>query len=173
MANYCSYEMKIKGKKENVDKLIEYLQSDYYYENKELVKCDADRHFCRVFECHIADDYKEEGYQGYEIVYGSCAWSVFSCMMSGDHTYYNDLIKYKNNKVTCMTKATKELDLEVEIFSEEPGCCFMEHFLIDKGKILIEDCVDWEEQYDEDGDPIYDEYGNRIQKGGLEWNYTI
>lgn len=172
MANYCSYEMKIKGKKENVDKLIEYLKSDYRYENNVLVECEADKHFCRVFECHIAESGEEE-YQGYEIVYGSCAWSVLSCMMSGDHTYYKDFKKCENNKVTCMTEATKELDLEVEIFSEEPGCCFMEHFLIDKGEILIEECVDWQECYDEEGDPIYDEYGNRVHEGGLEWDYTI
>lgn len=193
MPNYCNYEMKIVGKKENVDKLISYLQSDYSYtkvgdvempfskEKKEqfkLQKCSADKHFFRVFEADHDPEYDDTRDNGdhVSIVSGYCAWSIISCMINqGKGTYYND---WKDRlcddfRGTHMEQATKDLDLVVEIFSEECGCGFMEHFIIDKGKITKSRCEDYSELYDEDGEPILDENGDQMTEGGFEWEYTI
>lgn len=193
MPNYCNYGMKIKGKKENVDKMISYLQADYEYikakniapnlfeeddiEYYKLDKCTADKHFFRVFEAEHDKDSDEEREDGMVAAYvqGYCAWSVHSCMFSGPHTYYTDWNQCKCDdfRGTHMQQATKDLGLVVEIFSEESGCCFMEHFVVDKGEIIENECVDWEELYDEDGEPILDENGEQMSKGGLDWDFTI
>lgn len=175
MPNYCNYGMKIKGQKENVEKLVSYLKADYYYKEDGTVECSADKHFFRIFE--VEETHSEnEGDLYSSMVYGYCAWSVYSCMMQGEHTYYNRF-KEKDKKEfygTHMVEATNELDLEVEIFSEESGMGFMEHYIIDKGKVLVDDCVDWRELYDEEGEPIYDEEtGEQKAEGGMEWAYTI
>lgn len=180
MPNYCDYEMKINGKKENVEKLISYLQAEYSYKGDGTVECSADKHFFRVFGADVLEEYEidpgKEDTLYTAIVGGCCAWSVYSCMMQGEHTYYNR-VKESNKKEfygTHMIEATRELDLEVEIFSEEPGCGFMEHYRIDKGEVLVDDCVDWCELYDEEGEPIYDEEtGEQETEGGVEWAYTI
>ena len=162
MPNICCYEMKIIGKKENVNKLITYLQAFYDY-NSSAEVCKEDKHFFRVFDAYV-----DEQTDQYAIVSGSCAWSVTSCMLhQGNINYYTDFKKRypKIFQGTCMEETTEELDLKVEIFSEEPGEGFMEHYLIDKGKILIDDCVDYYEEYDEETDEIH-------PIGGLKWEYV-
>lgn len=184
MANNCFYSMKIVGEKENVYKLISYLQAYYEYDSRDnwkLVKCTADKHFFRVFDAYHKEDNDEVLGDGKVASYvsGDCAWSVISCMFANKlGTYYDSWKKDGTTenpdfRGTHMAEATEELDLVVEIFSEESGCGFMEHFLVDKGKILIEECVDWCQLYDEDGEPIYDENGDQVTEGGLDWNYTI
>lgn len=175
MPNICGFGMIIKGKKENREKLVSYLQAhygyDYNYETKEhtLENCSADKHFFRIFDADAQEEDENTTY-----VSGSCAWSVYSCMFHGNSTYFDDYKDAKNRKCTNMCEATKELDLVVEIYSEEPGLCFMEHFIVDKGEWKVNECVDWEELYDEDGEPIYDEEtGEQKTEGGLEWKFTI
>lgn len=178
MPNYCDFEMKIKGSKENREKLISYLNADYHYDIKDnneytLKKCTADKHFFRVFEA----DEIEEGYyttsdRDYSILTGSCAWSVVTCMFDDDNgTYYgswkkNNFYDCKDFRGTHMIEVTKDLDLEVEIFSKEDGCGFMEHYVLNKGELLIEECVDYREEYDEESEEV-------SEIGGMEWNYTI
>lgn len=174
MPNYCSYGMVIKGRKEDREKLVDYLKADYSYDYNHDTKsytfkeCTEEKHFCRVFEVWPTEEDDERTY-----VSGDCAWSVKSCMFAGAFTYYNDLKDAVNSKCTNMVEATKELDLVVEIYSEEPGCCFMEHYIVDKGIIEVEECVEWNELYDEEGDPIYDERGEHMSEGGLDWDFTI
>lgn len=177
MPNYCNYEMKIVGKKENVGKIVSYLQAEYNYNydwEKEIYKfskCTADKHFFRVFEADLLDtedDYDVKNKLIAVTVNGSCAWSVYCCMFKGEYTYYsNPKSKYDIFKGTNMEDVTKELDLKVEIFSEEFGNNFMEHYLIDKGNILINECKDFETKYDKEEDVYV------IASGGLDWDYQI
>lgn len=190
MPNYCNYEMKIKGKKENIEKMYSFLKADYCYHRrkpeseKTPTECTADKHFFRVFECELLDNDAIKPPETFEeavklvsddiysiVVEGYCAWSVFSCMFEGPHTYYSDFVAdmgkdNPNFKGITIPIASKELDLEIEIFSKEPGMGFMEHYVVDKGLTIIEDCIDYSEEYDEETD----EY---TESGGIEWNYTI
>lgn len=179
MPNYCDYEIKIVGKKENVEKLFSYLKSDYsytaiydkdkkHYVNK-LSFCEADKHFFRVFDADRleAEEIDKDTY--ILIVGGYCAWSVYSCMMKGEYTYYDDLKKtviIDDFRGTNMLEATKDLNLKVEIFSSEPGCEFMEHYIIDKGEIKVDEESEYKTIYNEDTC----EYK---EIGGFEWDYTI
>ena len=147
MANNCLYTMKVIGdSKENVDAFVAMLT----YENQE-------RYFARIFS---ADPYDEEEKNGrYSVmVAGDCAWSVHSCMCSGPWSYYS---QGNNGDLTNLEIETERLGLTVEIFSQEPGVGFAEHYIYDKGKCLVEDEVEFAEYwYDNDSlDDFAEEYG--------------
>lgn len=170
MPNYCDFEMKVNGTKENLDKFYNYLKADYYYNSDgSLQSCTADKHLFRIFEVYLGTEgiYKEDENHTC-IILGQCAWSVYSCMFEGDSTYYShwDNKDKSDFRGTTLPKISEELQLDIEVFSEEGGCGFMEHFLIRKGVVEIEDCVDYHEEEDE-------ETGEYKPIGGLEWNYTI
>lgn len=181
MANNCGYALKAVGKKENLQKLAEIMQRDYNCTSEDLP------HLWRIFSAEIDDITEDEIY-----IYGDCAWSVYSCMFDGNHTYQKD---DKTGKGTTITALAKELNLDIEIFSEEPGCGFMEHFLINNcGELEIDDCIGYYEyyieEYDtleeaiedlnlEDGDITQEEFDEAMAndgyviKGGIEWDYQI
>lgn len=120
MANNCDYVMKIVGKQPDVEELIARLT----YEN--------DKSFGRIFDLMEIDSKKHEGIYYYECC-GDCAWSI-----------YSSIIDVGENNVVA---ATKELNLVIEIYSNECGCAFQEHYIISKGKTLKDECVDWQEWY--------------------------
>lgn len=190
MPNLCNYQMKVVGKKENVEEFIKIMQANYDYRAMEF---SHDKHMGgRVFEAYV-DEFKEVDNNKFAaIICGDCAWSVSSCMFGGEWSYYNG---FKNDyqdkcRSTTVPIESKELDLNIEIFSEESGCCFMEHYLVRKGDVEIEDCVDWEEYFideyetkeeaeEELGVEFTDEEwenaedGCVINRGGIEWDYEI
>ena len=51
------------------------------------------------------------------------------------------------------------LNVKMEIFSSEPGCCFQEHFIIENGEISVNECVDFYE---------FDDVESFESEGGLE-----
>lgn len=131
MANVCQYLMKIVGAKPQVIELVEMLQWKGKYEN-----CGINR----VYDAHVNEEgVIKEGFY-YCIVDGGCAWSVLTSMLiEGDASQVID-------------EATERLNLAIEIFSEECGLAFQEHFVIGKGTIFVNECVDWEEIYISDYD---------------------
>ena len=93
----------------------------------------------------------------------------------------------------CCTNHTKmleseRLNLNIEVFSEECGCCFQEHYVIKQGILEIDECVDYYEFCKEDykskaeaekalKTEITDEEWNNddtyIIRGGFEWDFEI
>lgn len=184
MPNYCDFNMKIVGERKNIEEFISVLNSDYDYEpvsprhisgkiyplvhqpaspiyyttnGYKLENITGPRHMFRVFEAYVN---RSEDEPNASYLYGYCAWSVYSCMFGTSHTYYDDFIteKYGNKYIgfmgTTLPDESRRLNLKIEVYSEEPGCGFMEHYLIDNGEILIEDCVDYMEVLDEEGKEI-------------------
>ena len=72
-------------------------------------------HMFRIFEATPTFDNEEKTFL---TVRGYCAWSVYSCMMEGFGTYYNDC--YKGTNATTIDRLAKDLNLYIEIISEEP-----------------------------------------------------
>lgn len=130
----------------------------------------------RVFEVDYDQDNLEQSILDDEDVttvyaYGNCAWSVWTCMFEGVGTYaYKDsfmsVLKKEYPKLTnrqsifswlkrkftyksiSLPKACKKLQVEVEIYSNETGCCFAEHYYInEKGKIVVEEQTKYQEIY--------------------------
>ena len=191
MPNICLYSMCTIGKKEDVEEFIKVIKADYDYGTMEF---SHDRHFFRVFEadcneieCLGKNIHEDNIYK--VIINGECAWSVGCCMFKGG--YYDDFKERFPNEFrgTTVPEESKRLNLSIEIFSEECGCCFQEHYTVIDGKIIEDECVDWNEYYlrdyetkeeaEEDyGIKITDEEWNGhddyISRGGFEsWEFTI
>jgi hypothetical protein len=143
MANYCSYSLKVKGKKESVDEFVQIITADYNTTNG----LENPKHFYRVFEADVSEYEEDEDDIVSTVIDGECAWSVSSCMRDGRSAYYE--ANNQDNGV-CLEIVTKELGLTVEYFSEECGNAFNEHALIDNGKVLIDDVIDWYEIFIEE-----------------------
>ena len=129
MANNCDFTMMVRGKPENVGTFYRYLTD---YKN-------SPKNFARIFSAEIdSESVSDSGIKTMQVS-GDCAWSVYSCMCEGEHTYYSE---DQSGKLTCLREATKELNLEVEIRSTEPGFNFWEHFWYKDGECLCDDCGD-------------------------------
>jgi hypothetical protein len=150
MANYCEYMMKITGRKEDVNELIEMMQWKGRYEDNGLG---------RIYDCWAED--AEEFDDTFVSVYvnGNCAWSVLTAMRD------------YNGRYPSLESETKRLCLVVEVYSSEPGMCFQEHCIIDKGEVVLDDCLDYEEHYIGDFDTIEEyneEYGTDFTEDMIE-----
>lgn len=145
----------------------------------------------RNFEIDYDQDYLEQSILDNESVttiyaYGNCAHSVHSSMLEGVGSYlYEDsfmsvlkkeysfskrqsIFSWLKRKFTyksiSLNKACKKLHVEVEIYSSESGCCFAEHYYINKnGKIIVNECTDYQEIYIGDY-ADYEEYIEDIKK---------
>ena len=135
MPNYCNYEMKIKGSKNAINRVLACLKADYnYYEGKP-----SQKHFFRVFGAY-EDDFEKNDDGTYTLfVYGDCAWSVRSCMCSGHGTYYDSIKSEYPKEFMGTTLLEQSRDCEIEVFSEEEGMEFSEHYLFKNGECLCDD----------------------------------
>lgn len=185
MPNLCSYSMKVKGTPENVQEFIKIIQANYSYENGVCVdfktKEPIERHLWRVFDADIFEDKTENNVRSV-ILNGSCAWSVYSCMCSGRHTYQSD---NPDGNGTTLKNESVRLNLSIEVFSEEPGCCFMEHMVFVNGREIIGDCIEWNEYYTGDFETVEEfnaEYNTDFTQkefeneeylctGGIDWEF--
>ena len=147
MPNYCNYSMCVKCTKENVEEFVKVIKADYDYNNMQFT---YHRHMFRVFEaeCNEIEEIDCGVYR--TIINGYCAWSVATCML--EDGYYRDNRKKFgiNSRGTTLIKESDMLNLEIEVFSEECGCCFQEHYVFDNGEVLCDDCVDYEEYWFDD-----------------------
>ena len=133
MPNYCDYEMKVIGKKEDIQRLLNCLQADYNYRAGKP----EHKHFFRVFEAEEAGTAKDNGNGTYtQYIYGYCAWSVWSCMMEGRSTYYSDCKEHYGEDFMGTTLVEQSQGLTIEVFSEEPGMEFSEHYIFKNGECV-------------------------------------
>lgn len=139
MPNYCNYEMKIKGSKRAIQRVVDCLKADYNYDHGKP----AHKHFFRVFDVYENEMEKNEDGTYTLFVCGDCAWSVHSAMVSKTgESYYSYLKKNFPQDFMGTTLFEQSKNCEIEVFSEEPGCEFSEHYLFKNGVCLIDDCVD-------------------------------
>lgn len=98
MPNYCNATIVLKGRKECVQKFIDYLKADYCYKSYDYGKLKRDRgftedrHFYRIFEVY-ENEPDDNGMMRTQSVDIQCAWSVYSCMFDGPFSYYYDCTK--------------------------------------------------------------------------------
>jgi len=137
MPNYCNYEMQIVGSKRAIERVVACLRADYDYNKGKPTH----KHFFRVFEAYC-DEVRKEGKNRYRaFIFGYCAWSVYSCMCKGEDTYYNDVKKSHRDIFMGTNLYEQSKNCEIEVFSEEEGFEFSEHYLLKNGKCLVDDCV--------------------------------
>lgn len=174
MANDCCYEMHVRSRtEEELKRFVNIMQ----YEDEE--------HLHRIFDA-------VERYEGpfNVVIEGSCAWSVHCCMCDGEGSFYDAAKERITSKSTTLKLLSKELHLEIEIFSEEPGMGFMEHYKFINGEQTIDEVADYccltpddyssrESAEEETGRHIDEEEwiealdGGYIDVGGFDWNFSI
>ena len=143
MPNICCYDMKVVGKKENVEEFIKVIQANYDYNKNEF---SFDRHLWRVFEANIIDTELREDGNFVAMITGNCAWSVYTSMTAEEHSYYDDYKIRKDgkkNKGSCLENESKNLNLNIEVFSTETDIGFQEHLIIKNGETIINNCKDY------------------------------
>lgn len=183
MSNDCNFDIKVRGKKKDVLTLADWLSAYYDYTDSNnprcyLVKDDGDvpcaHHIgYRVKESMLIDDLSdyEDDDEVIGDINGYCAWSCHSCMFEGSFSYLSD-DDNKQSFAISLPNACKELQLELELFSSEPGECFAEHYFINKeGVILVEDCVEYYEKDLSDITGNYDSY-EEFKNDNLETDIT-
>jgi hypothetical protein len=165
MANICSFSMMIRGKKENIEtfkNMMSQVGTVYMGRGAEISFEDIEE----INE--LSDnDYRCQ-------LDGITKWSIISSLVDNAISMRNDIDKWLFGKNVDKTKlsfvtlfeACKQLNLDMECFSEESGIGFQEHYLFVDGELLKDECVDYFEEYDEDAD----EY---VTEGGFEWNFDI
>lgn len=142
MANNCFFLANITGKESDVKEVIKTFKTHYDYDEG---KPDH-KHLQRIFNADeemwgeeiIGKD--GEKYVSYAIN-GQCAWSVYSCMMQGECTYYDDLKKRFPDTFmgTNLEELSRDTNTVIEVYSEELGCEFQEHYLVKYGEIIIDE----------------------------------
>jgi len=174
MPNYCDFDIHVKGKKRDILTLFDWMNANYRYTEPDessggfktlpIPECyvqegdkrrDVPHHIgYRIFEANIVEEMLEGLDDSDECCiygWGYCAWSVYSCMFEGVHTYYSDKKDYPVSLSLTLPNACKELNLKAEIYSSEPGMCFAEHYLIsNEGEILKDECIEYFDLYIDD-----------------------
>lgn len=182
MANLCSFSMKVRGEHDNIKKFYNaMIQKGTIYMG-------------RGADAEIV--YEDE--DGTAQIDGWCKWSVVSAMVSNaedmrshpERWWWGDHIDPKNIEFITLFEACKKWNIDMEVYSEEGGCCFQEHYVFVDGDLICEECVEWNEYYLDDyetkeeaeaelGIEITDEEwesgaDNYISRGGFEnWDFEI
>lgn len=187
MPNYCDYEMRIKGYPANVGRFIEVIRADYNYNKKSYFYNHPHQHMFRVFEAEPLE-VKMEGLVMVATITGYCAWSVYSCMLPGFCTYYNDTVEESNKNefnirsnqrsdylingkiyATHLLNLAKQLNLYLEVYSNEPGMCFQEHYIINNfGQFIVNEEVQTNCYYIEEYDTL-----KEYNKGNPDYQLDI
>ena len=143
MANICSFSMLVKGRHDDIEKFYNAMSQDgpiYMGRGAEA-------------EIDYEDNYDCEG-NDRATIDGWCKWSVQSAM-------YDNAISMKTKpemwafhdvnpselEFLTFVEASERWNLEVEVYSEESGCCFQEHYLVRNGVVEIDECVEWNEYW--------------------------
>lgn len=107
--------MKVWGDQEEILELLEMIRWAGAYEKDGLGRC------------YYIDDV-DEG-DGWTLFEGDCAWSFYSAFV--------------DPASRSIAEETERLGLTVEAYSCEPGIGFQEHWVIDEGNIIDDECRDF------------------------------
>lgn len=139
MANICDFSMCVKGSRNDIE--------NFY--NALIQK--GNIYMGRGAEAEINYDNEESK----AFIDGWCKWSVQSALIDNaismreqpDIWYFEDEVNVKELEFITLSEACDRWNLIVEVYSEECGCGFQEHYIIKKGNIEVDECIDWNEYF--------------------------
>ena len=141
MANICDFSMVVKGKKENIEKFINMMEQKgnvWMGRGAMVNRIDIEEFENGNYRCQID---------------GETKWSVISSMVDNAISMRTEPEKWywgeDKSKLSFVTlyEACEQLELDMEVYSEEPGCEFQEHYLFVDGNLVTDECVDYIEYY--------------------------
>ena len=136
MANCCYFILKAKGFKSEEDQNAFMAVFSNNFGATEH-GCDTSKPYMAIYAG--AGTYAENGIVTAE---GDCKWSVKTSMLSCGY-YARE--RSSDDKLTCLEKLSKQYGIIIEVYSEEVGIGFQEHFVIKNGEMETEECVDYGE----------------------------
>lgn len=155
MANTCDFSMKVIGEKASIKQFYNAL-----IQNGNLW-------IGRGADCEII--YEDEGYTQ---INGICKWSIQSALIDDAISMKKEPEKWcfgknESDDLTFITliEASEKWNLHIEVFSEEPKCEFMEHYIVKKGNLELDDCVSYQEIW-------VDEYETK-EEADPNWTITV
>lgn len=181
MANMCSFSMCVKGKHGNIESFYNAL----IQEGNVYMGSGADAEI----------NYDDE--EGKAFIDGWCKWSVESALIRNaismrtepDKWWFGEGFDMTKIEFVTLWEACEKWSLDMEVYSEECGCCFQEHYVYVNGDVVCDECVEHYEYCigefttkkdaeDEFGIKITDEEWNSgedfISRGGFEnWDFEI
>lgn len=141
MANICDFQMYVRGNHADIQKFYDAMcQKGTIYMGR---GAEADIEFQN---------------ENKAIITGWCKWSVRSAMVTNAESmsaqpgqwYWGEGINANDLEFITLFEACKKWHLDMEVYSEESGCCFQEHFVVIDGELVCEECVEWNEYWIED-----------------------
>ena len=181
MANICDFSMMVKGKRDDIEAFYNAMSQN------------GNIYMGRGAEAEI--EYEDE--ENCALINGWCKWSVQSAMVDNaidmrshpDSWYWGEGIDASKLEFITLFEACNKWNLDMEVYSEECGCCFQEHFVVVDGDLICDECVDYHEYCIDDYETkdeaekelrikITDEEWNSgdsfISRGGFEnWDFEI
>ena len=141
MANICSFQMMVRGKHDDIESFYNAMSQN------------GNIWMGRGADAEIK--YNDE--EGTAFIDGWCKWSIQSAMIDNAISMRTEpgmwafsTVDRNSLEFITLLEATERWDLVIEAYSEEPGCCFQEHYVFDNGDILEDDCIEWYEYYLDD-----------------------
>ena len=179
MANLCSFSMCVNGTHDNIEKFYNAMSQN------------GNMYMGRGAEADIK--YEDEECKAF--IDGWCKWSIQSALVDNAISmrtepniwYWGDGVDVSTLEFITLWEACERWNLEIEVYSEEPGCCFQEHYMYVDGEMSC-DCVeqneycldDYKSKEEAEQDlsiNITDEEwndGGFINRGGFgEWEFQI
>ena len=162
MANICDFSMVVKGKKENIEQFMDMM------EQKGTVWMGRGA----VIDFTDMEELENGNYRCQ--IDGGTKWNVTSSMVlnavsmreNPDMWFFGDDIDKTKLSFVTLFEACEQLNLAMEVYSEEAGNGFQEHYLFDEGRLMANETVDYTEEYNEETD----EYET---SGGFVWDFGI
>ena len=168
MANNCTYEMRIAGKKETVEKIYEFAKEHSYT-------------FCEIFMELDPNIEEESEYEADMRICGDVKWSIVAAWNMDKYKprdkYIEEALKDPGTPVNIKTLYSNMeeerihgpsiLDVKgeyiFEIFSEEAGNSFQEHYIVKNGELLVDDAREYLEYW------IEEDETETLNGGYSEW----
>lgn len=137
MANMCLFRMMVKGKKNNVEA--------FYNAMRQKGNTWMGRGASAEIEYEDVSDRA--------LISGECKWSIISALVDNAISmrenpsgwYFGDGVNVNDLEFITLFEACKRWNLNMEVYSEECGCEFQEHYIFVDGELICEDCVDYYE----------------------------
>ena len=180
MAKICSFSMCVKGTHDDIEKFYNAMTQN------------GNIYMGRGVDAEI--QYEDEECRAF--IDGWYKWSIQSSLINNaismrnepDKWYFGDNVDKSKLEFITLVEACEKWNITMEVYSEETGFCFQEHYIIINGDVELNDCVDYYEYYlgdfrtKEEAEKELeititdDEWDNEefILKGGFEnWEFNI
>ena len=163
MANLCSFSMILKGEEADIDKFKNMMKQTgnvWMGRGAEILNEETEETEDGKCRCQI------DGYTKWS-VHSSLIDNAISMRTEPDKWFFGDGEDKSKLTFVTMLEACEQLNLDMEVYSEEPGCGFQEHYVFIEGVLVADESVDYTEEYDEEADEW-------VSEGGFEnWTFEI